>query len=65
MTMGMYQIEPPWASICLIQTYIRRNIDISALNRDKKFRCILVICGKFYEVVQGWQADFESPERGA
>jgi hypothetical protein len=21
MTMGMYQIEPPWISICLIQTY--------------------------------------------
>jgi hypothetical protein len=21
MTMGMYRIEPPWASICLIQTY--------------------------------------------
>jgi hypothetical protein len=21
MTMGIYQIEPPWVSICLIQTY--------------------------------------------
>jgi hypothetical protein len=21
MTMGMYQIEPPWISVCLIQTY--------------------------------------------
>jgi hypothetical protein len=21
MTMGMYRIEPPWVSICLIQTY--------------------------------------------
>jgi hypothetical protein len=28
---------------------IRRNIDIGALNRGKKFQCILVIWGKFYE----------------
>jgi hypothetical protein len=39
------------------------------LNRIKKFQCYLVIWGKFYEDVyediQGWQADFESPGRGA
>jgi hypothetical protein len=63
MTMGMYQIEPPWVSICLIQTY-KTNIDIGALNRDKKFQCILVIWGKFYDDIQGWQADFELPGRG-
>jgi hypothetical protein len=40
-------------------------IDIGALNRDKKFQCILVIWGKFYEVVHGWQANFESPGTGA
>jgi hypothetical protein len=34
-----------------IQTYIRRNIDIGTLNRGKKFQCILVIWGKFYEDV--------------
>jgi hypothetical protein len=35
---------------------MRRNIDIGTLNRDKKFRCILVIQGKFYDDIQGWQA---------
>jgi hypothetical protein len=44
---------------------IRRNIDIGTLNRGKKFRCIVVIWGKFYEHIQGWQANFESPGRGA
>jgi hypothetical protein len=44
---------------------IGRNIDIGTLDRDKKFQCYLVIWGKFYEVVQGWQADFELPGRGA
>jgi hypothetical protein len=48
-TMGMYRIEPPWIPICLIQTFIRRNVDIGALNRDKKFQCYLVIWEKFYE----------------
>jgi hypothetical protein len=33
--------------------------------RENKFQCILVIWGKFYEVVHGWQADFELPGRGA
>jgi hypothetical protein len=56
MTMGMYQIEPPW---------VLRNIDIGTLNREKKFQCILVIWEKFYEVVQGWQADFRIATRGA
>jgi hypothetical protein len=43
----------------------RRNIDIGTLNRDKKFQCILVIWGKFYEDIQGWQADFRIATRGA
>jgi hypothetical protein len=34
-------------------------------NREKKFQCILVIWGKFYDNIEGWQADFESPGRGA
>jgi hypothetical protein len=37
---------------------------MKAVNREKKFQCIMVIWGKFYEVVQGWQADFKSPGRG-
>ena len=44
---------------------MRRNIDICTVNREKKFGLNLVIWGKFYEVVMGWQADFESPGRGA
>jgi hypothetical protein len=40
------------------------NTNIGTLNREKKFQCILVIRGKFYEHIQGWQADFESPGRG-
>jgi hypothetical protein len=60
MTMGIDSIEPPWMSICLIHTYQKKNIDIGALNRGKKIRCILVVWGKFYEVVQGWQAVFSN-----
>ena len=44
---------------------MRRNIDIGTLNKDKKFWLNLDIWGKFYEVVYGWQANFESPGRGA
>ena len=40
-------------------------IDIDTVNRDKKFRLNLVIWGKFYEDIYGWQANFESPGRGA
>ena len=35
------------------------------VNRDKKFWLNLVIWGKFYEDLYGWQADFESLGRGA
>ena len=42
-----------------------RNIDICTPNKDKKFRLNLIIWGKFYEVICRWQADFESPGRGA
>jgi hypothetical protein len=35
--------------------------DIGMLNREKKFQCILVIWGKFYEDIQGWQVNFELP----
>jgi hypothetical protein len=31
----------------------------------KSFSVFWSFGGKFYEVVQGWQADFESPGRGA
>jgi hypothetical protein len=41
---------------------MRQNIDIDMLNREKKSQCILVIWGKFYEDVQGWQANFKSPQ---
>ena len=34
-------------------------------NKDKKNRLYLVIWGKFYEVIYDWQANFESPGRGA
>ena len=44
---------------------MRRNIDVVTLNKDKKFRLNLVIWGKFYKVVCGWQADFESLGGGA
>jgi hypothetical protein len=64
MTMGIYRIEPPWVSICLIQTYKTKYRYWYAVNREKKFQCILVIEGKFYEHIQGWQADFESPGLG-
>jgi hypothetical protein len=37
-------------------------MDIGTLNREKKIQCILVIWGKFYEDVQEWQANFESPQ---
>jgi hypothetical protein len=37
-------------------------MDIGTLNREKKFQCILVIWGKCYEDIKGWQADFESPQ---
>ena len=60
----MYLIEPPQISIYLIKKLTRRNIDICTLNRDKKLWLNLVIWGKFYEDVYGWQADFESPGRG-
>jgi hypothetical protein len=39
---------------------IRRNIDICTVNRDKKFWLNLVIWGKFYDVIHGWQADFRN-----
>jgi hypothetical protein len=42
-----------------------RNIDIGTLNKEKKFQCYLVIRGKFYEDIQGWQADFRIATRGA
>ena len=32
------------------------------LNRDVKFQLNLVIWGKFYEDVYGWQANFEYKE---
>jgi hypothetical protein len=35
------------------------------VNREKKFQCILVIWGKLYKDIQGWQANFELPGRGA
>jgi hypothetical protein len=35
------------------------------VNREKKFRLNLVIRGKFYEGIQGWQANYKSPGRGA
>jgi hypothetical protein len=41
---------------------MRRNIDIGTLNREKTFQRYLVIWGKFYEDIQGWQANFESPQ---
>jgi hypothetical protein len=44
---------------------IRRNLNIGTLNRDKKFQCYLFIWGKFYDDIQGWQANFELPGRGA
>ena len=44
---------------------MRRNIDIYTLNKGKKFWLYLVIWGKFYEDVYDWQANFESPGRGA
>jgi hypothetical protein len=41
-------------------------MDIGTLNRGKKFQCyLIVIWGKFYEVVQGWQADLRIATRGA
>jgi hypothetical protein len=36
-----------------------------AVNKEKKFQLNLVIWEKFYEVVQGWQADFRTATRGA
>jgi hypothetical protein len=41
---------------------MRGKIDIGTLSRDKKFQCMLIIWGKFYEDIQGWQANFESPQ---
>jgi hypothetical protein len=43
---------------------IRRNIDICTVNRDKKFWLNLVIWGRFYDVIHGWQADFRNVTRG-
>jgi hypothetical protein len=37
---------------------ISRNIDICTVNKDKKFWLNLVIWGRFYDVIHGWQADF-------
>jgi hypothetical protein len=39
---------------------IKRNIDIYTVNRDKKFWLNLVIWGRFYDVIHGWQADFRN-----
>jgi hypothetical protein len=50
--------------IDLFNTNLSRNIDIGVL-REKKFQCLLVIWGKFYEHIQGWQADFRIATRGA
>jgi hypothetical protein len=36
---------------------MRGNIDLRTVNKDKKFWLNLVIWGKFYGDVQGWQAD--------
>ena len=44
---------------------MRRNIDIGTVKRGKKFGCDLVIWGKFYEDLYGWQADFRIATRGA
>jgi hypothetical protein len=43
---------------------IRRNIDLGTVNRDKKFGWNLVIWGKCYDVIYGWQADFRNVTRG-
>ena len=42
-----------------------QSIHISTVNRDKNSGLNLVIWGKFYEDVYGWQANFELPGRGA
>jgi hypothetical protein len=44
--------------------FIRRNIDICTVNRDKKFGLNLVILGRFYDIIHGWQADFRNVTRG-
>jgi hypothetical protein len=58
MTMGMYWIEPPWISICSVQTYQTKYRYLYTVNRDKTFWWNLVIWGRFYDLVQGWLADF-------
>ena len=41
---------------------MRQNIDCYTLNKGEKVRMNLVIWGRFYEVMYGWQANFESPQ---
>ncbi|OEU10744.1 hypothetical protein FRACYDRAFT_246574 [Fragilariopsis cylindrus CCMP1102] len=43
----------------------RTSMDICIVKRQKKFGCDLVIWGKFYEDLYGWQADFRIATRGA
>jgi hypothetical protein len=40
-------------------------MDSGMLNRDKKFWMNSVIWRKLYRVVYDWEANFESPGRGA
>ena len=42
-----------------------RILDINTVNQGKLVRIDLDGWGKFYEDVYGWQANFESPGRGA
>jgi hypothetical protein len=41
---------------------MRKNIDCYTLNNGEKIRMNLVIWGRLYEVMYGWQANFESPQ---
>jgi hypothetical protein len=43
---------------------IRQNIDNGSPNKDKTFWWNLVIWGKCYGVIYGWQADFRNVTRG-
>ena len=48
--------------ICIQQKLIRQNIYCYTLNNGEKIRMNLVIWGRLYEVMYGWQANFESPQ---
>jgi hypothetical protein len=38
---------------------------ICTVNGDKTFWLNLIIWGRFYDVIYGWQADFQNVTRGA